>query len=110
MDGAVVVGENRATTNSKSLAREPVVESAMLRGTTQESVPQGRELREMNQAHTMVLANKVVVNKVLANQGGTNMYLAKQEVAIKEEGNLDLQEAVATNGGEVVVEVVEGLV
>ena len=61
--GAVGV-ENVATTYSKSLVREPVVASAMLRGTTQGNAPKGREPMEMKQAQ----ANKLVAKEEIANK------------------------------------------
>ena len=78
MDGDVVVPENGVTTNLKGLVRGPVVESAMVRATTQEVAPKGREQREMKVLAnkglihkiiaTKILANKVLIHKVLANK------------------------------------------
>src|ERR1043165_918105 len=88
MDGGVVVPENGVTTNSKRLVKVPVVESVVVRATTQEVVHQGREQRETKTLVKKVLANKVLtlVKKVLANKVLTNMLLGK------EVGILGLQE------------------
>jgi hypothetical protein len=55
--------ENGATNISRSLLREPGVETTMMRCTTLEVVADGRDRREMIRAQD----NKVVVNKVVAN-------------------------------------------
>src|ERR1043165_3361743 len=94
MDGGVVVPENGVTTNSKRLVKVPVVESVVVRATTQEVVHQGREQRE----------TKTLVKKVLANKVLTNMLLGK------EVGILGLQEAVVVGLVEDMVMVVVALV
>ena len=127
MDGVMVTAGKRATTNSKSLVRAPVVGSAKVMATTKENVRnQGKGPRKMMQAQAnmelhkgdnqvvanLVVANQVVANLVVANkcQGNqvvankclANQVLAKEDLGNKEVGNLDLQEAVV-----VVVELVE---
>ena len=119
-DGAMVGAAKRATTNSKSLVRAPVVGSAKVMATTKENVPnQGKGPRKMMQAQAnmelhkganqvvanLVVANKcqanqVVANLVVANKCQGNQVVANKCLANQEVGNLDLQEAV------VVVEVV----
>ena len=94
MDGDVVVPENGVTTNSKRLVKVPIVESVMVRATTQEVAHQGRDQRE----------TKTLVKKVLANKVLTNMLLGK------EVGILGLQEAVVVGLVEDVVMVVVALV
>jgi len=98
MDGAVVAVENRATANSKSLVRDPVVVIAKVGDTTQELVPnQEKDQRKKMQAqankeiHTF-LAKQIVLNKgqakqVLANQVQANKCQTKQGVANEELGN-----------------------
>src|SRR3954471_23432939 len=70
MDGGVVVPENGATTNSKRLVKVPVVESVVVRVTTQEVVHQGRKQRETKTLVKKVLANKVLTNMLLAKEVG----------------------------------------
>ena len=61
--------KNVATTNSKSLVREPVLSSAMVRGTTQGNAPKGREQREIKQAQSnkLVAKQEIANKKILAN-------------------------------------------
>ena len=92
-DGDVVVVGNRATTNSKSLVREPGVEHAMVKGTMQESVLKGKEQKEMKQA----LANQVVANKSQANQELANKSQANQELANKLQSNQELANKLQAN-------------
>ena len=126
----MVAAAKRATTNSKSLVRAPVVGSAKVMATTKENVRnQGKGPRKMMQAQAnkelhkganqvvanlvvaikcqanqvvanLVVANKCQGNQVVANKCLANQVLAKEDLGNKEVGNLDLQEAV------VVVEVV----
>ena len=93
MDGAVVVLEKRAMTNSKSLVRGPGVEHAMVKGTMQESVLKGKEQKEMKQA----LANQVVANKYQANQELANKSQANQELANKLQANQELANKLLDN-------------
>ena len=64
----MVAVKNRATANSKSLVRDPVVGNAKMGDTTQELVPnQERDQRKMMQAQAkQMVANQV--NQVVANQ------------------------------------------
>ena len=115
----MVGAAKRATTNSKSLVRAPVVGSAKVMATTKENVPnQGKGPRKMMQAQAnmelhkganLVVANLVVANKcqgnqVVANKCLANQVLAKEDPGNKEVGNLDLQEAVVVVVSAVVVE------
>jgi hypothetical protein len=84
MVGAMVVHKNRATTNSKSLMREPVVARAMLKGTTQGNVNKERDQREIKLAQDRSLGNQQVANKFLTNH---NTFLANQEEANKSLAN-----------------------
>ena len=60
-DGAMVAAAKRATTNSKSLVRAPVVGSAKVMDTTKENVRnQGKGPRKMMQAQ----AKQMVANQV----------------------------------------------
>ena len=113
-DGAMVGAAKRATTNSKSLVRAPVVGSAKVMATTKENVRnQGKGPRKMMQAQAnkelhkganqvvankcqanQVVANKCQGNQVVANKCQANQVLAKEDLGNKEVGNLDLQEAV----------------
>ena len=114
MDGAVVVAEKWGTTNSKSLVRVPIAESAVVEGTTQESVPTGRKSPKKmirGQANQVVakqvLANKFLTNKFLAKQVLANNFLANMVLA-KQGADLDSQEDVLV--GQVVVVLDVGLV
>ena len=81
-DGDVVVVGKWATTNSKSLVREPGVERAMVKGIMQESVLKGKEQREIKEVvANQVVANKLQVNQVVANKLQANQGLANQVVA-----------------------------
>ena len=108
-DGAMVGAAKRATTNSKSLVRAPVVGSAKVMATTKENVRnQGKGPRKMMQAQAnkelhkganqvvanLVVANKCQGNQVVANKCLANQVLAKEDLGNKEVGNLDVQEAV----------------
>ena len=58
-DGAMVGAAERATTNSKSLVRAPVVGSAKVMATTKENVPnQGKGPRKMMQAQANMELHK----------------------------------------------------
>jgi hypothetical protein len=109
MDGAVVVAEKWGTTNSKSLVRVPIAESAVVEGTTQESVPTGRKSpKKMIQGQAnQVVAKQVLANKFLAKQVLANNFLAIMVLA-KQGADLDLQEDVLV--GQVVVVLDVGLV
>ena len=87
-DGAMVGAAKRATTNSKSLVRAPVVGSAKVMATTKENVRnQGKGPRKMMQAQAnMELhkgANQVVANLVVANLVVANKCQAKKVVVNK---------------------------
>ena len=92
-DGAMVGAAKRATTNSKSLVRAPVVGSAKVMATTKENVPnQGKGPRKMMQAQAnmelhkganQVVANLVVANLVVANKCQANQVVANLVVANK---------------------------
>src|SRR3954465_5803251 len=97
MDGAVVVLEKRATTNSKSLVREPGVEHAMVKGTMQESVLKGKEQKEV--VANQVVANKLQVNQVVANKLQANQGLANQVVANQGLANMLQANQVVANQG-----------
>ena len=101
-DGAMVGAAKRATTNSKSLVRAPVVGSAKVMATTKEDVRnQGKGPRKMMQAQAnkelhkvakKVVANKCQANQVLANQVVANkcrgnQVIAKEDLGNKEGGN-----------------------
>ena len=96
-DGAMVGAAKRATTNSKSLVRAPVVGSAKVMATTKENVRnQGKGPRKMMQAQAnkelhkganQVVANLVVANKCQGNQVVANKCLANQVLANKCQGN-----------------------
>ena len=83
MDGDVVVPENGVTTNLKRLVRGPVVESVMVRATTQEVAPKGREQREMKFLAMKVLANKGLIHKILATKVLANKVLIHKVLANK---------------------------
>ena len=92
MDGAMVGAAKRATTNSKSLVRAPVVGSAKVMATTKENVRnQGKGPRKMMQAQANKElhkgANQVVANLVVANKCQANQVLAKEDLGNKEVGN-----------------------
>ena len=92
-DGAMVAAMKRATTNSKSLVRAPVVGSAKVMATTKENVRnQGKGPRKMMQAlankelhkgANQVVANLVVGNKCQANQVVANLVVANKCKATK---------------------------
>ena len=90
----MVAAAKRATTNSKSLVRAPVVGSAKVMATTKENVRnQGKGPRKMMQAQAnMELhkgANQVVANLVVANKCQGNQVVANKCQANQEVGNLD---------------------
>ena len=97
MDGAMVGAAKRATTNSKSLVRAPVVGSAKVMATTKENVRnQGKGPRKMMQAQAnmelhkganQVVANLVIANQVVANKCEANQVVANLVVANKCQGN-----------------------
>ena len=86
-DEAMVAAAKRATTNSKSLVRAPVVGSAKVMATTKENVRnQGKGPRKMMQAQ----ANKELhkeANQVVANKCQANQLVAKEDLGNKEVGN-----------------------
>ena len=96
-DGAMVGAAKRATTNSKSLVRAPVVGSAKVMATTKENVRnQGKGPRKMMQAQAnkelqkeanQVVANKCQANQVVANKCQANQVLVKEDLRNKEAGN-----------------------
>ena len=96
-DGAMVAAAKRATTNSKSLVRAPVVGSAKVMATTKENVRnQGKGPRKMMQAQAnkelhkganQVVANLVVANQMVANKCEANQVVANLVVANKCQGN-----------------------
>ena len=91
-DGAMVGAAKRATTNSKSLVRAPVVGSAKVMATTKENVRnQGKGPRKMMQAQANKElhkgANQVVANKCQANQEVANKCEGNNVVANKRQGN-----------------------
>ena len=101
-DGAMVAATKRATTNSKSLVRAPVVGSAKVMATTKENVRnQGKGPRKMMQAQAnkelhkganqvvanLVVANKCQANQVVANKCQANQVLAKEDLGNKEVDN-----------------------
>ena len=82
-DGAVVVVENTAPANSKSLVSKPVVGTAVIGDTTQELVPnQEKDQRKMMQAQAkQMIANQV--NQGVANQvKQANEALGNKEVVV----------------------------
>ena len=108
----MVGAAKRATTNSKSLVRAPVVGSAKVMATTKENVRnQGKGPRKMMQAQAnkelhkganqvvankcqanqvvanLVVANKCQGNQVVANTCLANQVLAKEDLGNKEVGN-----------------------
>ena len=99
-DGAMVGAAKRATTNSKSLVRAPVVGSAKVMATTKENVRnQGKGPRKMMQAQAnkelhkganQVVANLVVANKCQGNQVVANTCLANQVLAKEDLGNKEV--------------------
>ena len=97
MDGDVVVPENGVTTNLKRLVRGPVVESAMVRATTQEVAPKGREQREMKVLAMKVLAKKVLIHKVIATKVLANKVLIHKFIATKVLANKVLIHKVLSN-------------
>ena len=100
MDGEVVVAEKRATTNSKSLVREPGVEHAMVKGTMQESVLKGKVKKEIKEVvANQVVANKLQVNQVVANKLQANQGLANQVVANQGLANMLQANQVVANQG-----------
>ena len=88
----MVGAAKRATTNSKSLVRAPVVGSAKVMATTKENVRnQGKGPTKMMQAQANKElhkgANQVVANLVVANKCQANQVVANLVVANKCQGN-----------------------
>ena len=82
-DGAVVVVENTAPANSKSLVSNPIVRIAVMGDTTQELVPnQEKDQIKMMQAEAkQMIANQV--NQGVANQvKQANKALGNKEVMV----------------------------
>ena len=93
----MVAAVKRATTNSKSLVRAPVVGSAKVMATIKENVrSQGKGPRKMMQVQAnkelhkvanQVVANKCQANQVVANKCQGNQVVANKDLGNKEGGN-----------------------
>ena len=88
----MVAAAKRATTNSKSLVRSPIVGDAKVMATTKENVQNHKKgPRKMMQAQANKElhkeANQVVANKCQANQVVANQVVAKKDLGKKEGRN-----------------------
>ena len=87
-DGAMVAAAKRATANSKSLVRAPVVGNAKVMATTKENVRnqekgprkmmQAQANKELHKVATQVVANKCQANQEVANKCEGNNVVANK--------------------------------